>query len=93
MHAAVSEWPWFEQRSLGLQIVRAADSIGANIAEAMGRWHRPDQRRFLFVARGSLRELEHWVEVAQERGLLDSQAGNQLPELARTLAGLIRVRS
>jgi four helix bundle protein len=48
--------------------------------------------RLLFIARGSLHELEHWIALAQERGLLASDAGDQLPELARTLSGLIRKR-
>jgi four helix bundle protein len=75
---------------MGIQLVRAADSVGANIAEARGRWHRPDQRRLLYVARGSLHELEHWVELAQERHLLTAEASSAIPELARTLNGLIR---
>jgi four helix bundle protein len=90
--AEASTWRWFEQRSVGLQLVRSADSVGANIAEATGRWHRPDQMRLLLIARGSLHELEHWIALAQERGLLASDAGDQLPELARTLSRLIRKR-
>jgi len=70
--------------------VRAADSVGANIAEARGRWHRPDQRRLLYVARGSLHELEHWAELALERGLLPAETSRAIPELARTLNGLIK---
>lgn len=75
---------------MGIQLVRAADSVGANIAEAIGRWHRPDQRRFLYVARGSLHELEHWIELAQERNLLPAESSKRVPELARTLNGLIK---
>jgi four helix bundle protein len=93
LQAEVSGWAAFDQRSLGIQLVRSADSVGANIAEAMGRWHRRDQQRMLFIARGSLREVEHWIDVAQERGLLPSDAGEQLPELGRTINGLIRVRN
>jgi len=88
----VSDWPYFDQRSVGLQLVRSADSVGANIAEATGRWHRPDQQRLLFIARGSLHEMEHWIDVAEERGLLPSDVREPLPELARTLNGLIRAR-
>jgi four helix bundle protein len=73
-----------------MQLVRAADSVGANIAEAQGRWHRPDQRRLLYVARGSLYELEHWVDLALERGLLPAEASSAIPELGRTLNGLIK---
>ena len=86
-------WPYVDQRTVGIQLIRAADSVGANIAEAMGRWHRADQRRLLYVARGSLRETEHWVLVAQERGLLSPEVALPLDELARTLGGLIKQRA
>jgi four helix bundle protein len=92
LNAAVSRWEKFERWSLGIQLMRAADSIGANIAEATGRWHVADQRRVLYFARGSLHETEHWVAVAKERGLLASDADARIPELARTLNGLIRRR-
>jgi four helix bundle protein len=92
LHAAVSGWDKFERWSLGIQLMRAADSVGANIAEATGRWHVADQRRVLYFARGSLCETEHWVAIAKERGLLADDADARLPELARTLNGLIRKR-
>lgn len=75
-----------------MQLVRAADSVGANIAEATGRWHQADRRRLLFIARGSLRETEHWILLAQERGLLPRDAHEPIAELGRTLAGLINKR-
>jgi four helix bundle protein len=75
-----------------MQLIRAVDSIGSNIAEATGRWHRPDQQRLLYIARGSLHEAQHWIEVAKEEGLLKAGAGDSIPELARTLNGLIRKR-
>ena len=59
LHVAVTSWDKFERWSLGVQLMRAADSIGANIAEATGRWHIADQRRVLYFARGSLYETEH----------------------------------
>jgi four helix bundle protein len=91
-YAAAETWSVFNQRTVGVQLVRAADSVGANIAEATGRWHQADQRRLLYIARGSLRETEHWILVAQERRLLPSDAGAEVPELARTLSGLVKRR-
>jgi len=73
-----------------MQLLRAADSIGANIAESAGRWHTPDRRRLLFVARGSLYETEHWILRAEKRGLLADGYAERLDELARALNGLIR---
>jgi four helix bundle protein len=90
MHGAAARWDSFERWSLGIQLVRAADSVGANIAEAMGRWHAPDRRRLLFIARGSLYETEHWILRAESRGLLEPKTNDRLGEVARALNGLIR---
>jgi four helix bundle protein len=90
LRAVVTKWPAFERWSIGMQLVRAAGSVGANIAEGSGRWHRPDQRRFAFQARGSLCETEHWVLEAQSAGLLDEQWNARVDEAARSLNRLIR---
>jgi four helix bundle protein len=86
-------WPSFDRWTIGVQMIRAADSVGANIAESTGRWHRPDERRLLLIARGSLHELEHWILCAEGRGLVEQGAAQQLDEVARALNGLIKRRS
>ena len=78
---------------MGRQLVRAADSIGANIAEAMGRWTLPDAKRFLLIAKGSVNETEHWLLRARARGLVSNEYDELLNEAGRTLNGLIRRRS
>jgi four helix bundle protein len=88
LHQGIAGWSNFDRWSVGMQLIRAADSIGANIAEAAGRIHVADRRRILLIARGSLYETEHWVDVAEERGLLREQPA-ELDEVARTLGGLI----
>jgi four helix bundle protein len=90
LRSAVGSWSSFDKWSLGMQLVRAADSIGANIAEGCGRWHGPDERRFLFIARASLYETEHWLLRAVERGLLPDGSDQMLVDLARALNGQIR---
>jgi four helix bundle protein len=91
IHARVKSWPKFELWTVGNQLVRSADSIGANIAEGLGRGTRADQRRFLLVARGSLYETEHWLERAAARGLIgpDERFGDATAELGKVLSGLI----
>ncbi len=93
IHDAVGRWPAFEIRTTGVQLVRAIDSIGANIAEAVGREHTPDRRRFLVIARGSLYEAEHWLITAERRGLVAEGTAKRLEDVARPLAGLIKHHS
>jgi four helix bundle protein len=91
LHAEAISWESFDRWSIGIQMVRAVDSIGANIAEAFGRSSTADIRRLLFIARGSAFEMEHWIDAAGSRGLLDATTYEaRLQELARTLNGLIR---
>jgi four helix bundle protein len=89
LHQAIAAWPKFDRWSVGIQLIDAVDSVGANIAEAAGRLHAPDRRRILLIARGSLYETEHWLLTAEERGLLAAGSTDRLDEIARTLAGLI----
>jgi four helix bundle protein len=94
IRAVTLDWNSFDRWTLGVQLVRSADSIGANIAEAYGRHHRPDQRRLLLVARGSAYETEHWIERAVVRGLWSHPGfGTRASEIARMLNGLIRAHS
>jgi four helix bundle protein len=66
----VSVWPAFAQRTVGEQLVDAADSIGANIAEGAGRYTFKENRRFTHIARGSLYETKHFLRRAFRRKLL-----------------------
>src|SRR5882757_10697686 len=67
-------WSNFAKDTVGKQLVRVGDSIGANIAEGVGRGSVLDNRRFVRVARGSLYETKHWLRRAYNRGLLPSDA-------------------
>ena len=45
----VMGWEYFAKNTIGKQIVRAADSIGANIAEGRGRYNYQDNKRFVKI--------------------------------------------
>jgi four helix bundle protein len=89
LHAAVSSWTRLDQWTVGVQLLRSVDSIGANIAESAGRERKLDRRRFLVIARGSLYETVHWIARAEARGLLTGRS-DELDEIGRSLSGLIR---
>ena len=81
-----TRWKIFARDTVGKQIVRAADSIGANIAEGVGRGTYNDNRRFARMARASLYETQHWLRRAFRRKLL-SEA--QIERLRRLLDNLL----
>src|SRR4051812_28803284 len=85
-----ARFPRLDRWTVGTQLLRAADSVGANIAESAGRWHEQDKRRLLMIARGSLYEVEHWLLRAEARGLIERGASQKTDELGRALNGLIK---
>jgi four helix bundle protein len=90
VHAAVRSWQSLDRWSTGIQLVRAADSVCANIAEGTGRWTLKDQLRFFLTARGSLYEAQEWLARASARDLrIPNDARTRADEIGRMLNGLI----
>ncbi len=83
--AIAKTWPVFVRNTLGNQLFRAVDSIGANIAEGTGRGSFQDNRRFIRIARGSLYETQHGLRRAYKRGLLQSEDITKLKTLIEEL--------
>lgn len=89
IYKVASGWDDFAKDVVGKQISRAADSIGANIAESFGRFHFGEKIQFLYYARGSVFEAKYWLNRASARELMssvDSQSYvTRLTDIARQL--------
>lgn len=68
-----SDLPKNEDYGLTSQIRRAANSIGANIAEGYGRKHQKDKLNFYFYARGSANETLHHIIYGNRIGYFDEK--------------------
>jgi four helix bundle protein len=79
-------WDEFVKNTIGRQIVRAADSVGANIAEGCGRGSYQDNRRFVRTARGSLNETKHFLRRAFRRKLLTTKQTAKLKPIVDELS-------
>jgi len=83
---AVNTWEPFAKNTSDQQIVRWADSVGANIAEGVGRGSYQDNKRFVKIARGSLYETQHWLRRAYTRNLLTVEQVNIFTAIINDLA-------
>jgi four helix bundle protein len=86
--------PGTEAPNLRSQLMRAAMSIPATVAEGAGRETRADFARFVSMAIASASEVEHHLEVCDDLGLIERSLIEQLIDrvtrLRRMLFGLRR---
>ena len=74
----VMSWKdYFIKDTIGKQLVRSADSIGANIAEGYGRFHYKENRNFCYFSRGSIMETKGWLVKLKNRKILQEEKANE----------------
>ena len=76
VYRLIRSWESLDQRELGSQIIRAANSIHANIAEGYGKTPN-DFKRYLTTAIGSCDELVSHLTDAGNIGLITSDMMNE----------------
>lgn len=76
---------WMAKQSVGLQWIRSADSIAANIAEGYGRYSFKENAKFCYYARGSLRESQTRLTKALNRSLIPTSDADDLATKFETL--------
>lgn len=68
-----ARFPKEEPYGLTSQVRRAAVSVPSNIVEGCARDTHSDYLRFLYIAFGSLRELQYQIDLSRRLGLVDNE--------------------
>lgn len=93
-YLATRQFPKDELYGMISQIRRASASIPANISEGYGRKSRNEYIQFLYIAQGSLKELETHLLLSQRVKLASKEVIfpllTQCESVGRLLTGLIR---
>lgn len=89
-----NNFPHQETYGLVSQIRRAAVSIPSNIAEGFMRRHNKEYKQFLYIALGSLAELETQIIISEGMGFITEEKHilviNNINELNKMITGLIK---
>jgi four helix bundle protein len=93
-YSATKSFPRDERFGLTSQLQRAAVSVAANIAEGRGRGTTNAYLNFLWIATGSLTELDTHLVIARRLGYLNEKQFHELEsrieEVGRMLTGMRR---
>jgi len=82
----VSKCNYFAKDTMGKQLIRAVDSVAANISEGYGRYHYRENKQFCYYSRGSLFETKTWLGKAHNRNLIDDETFNSFQKDIKNLA-------
>jgi four helix bundle protein len=93
VYQLTSKFPQQEVFGITNQLRRASVSIPSNIAEGQGRQYRKEFVQFLYVAIGSVNELDTQFVIAEEIGYLSQSEVipvlHEIGEIRKMLFGLI----
>jgi len=93
VYKEAQRFPAQEKFGIAAQLQRAVVSIPSNIAEGAARKNTRELLQFLYIARGSLSELDTQLEICLRLGYLEKPAYDQfvfkLEAISKMLSGLI----
>lgn len=69
----VIKWDYFLKDTIGKQLVKASDSIAANLSEGFGRYFYKENKQFCYYSRGSLFESKTWIRKASTKKLIEEK--------------------
>ncbi|MES1197419.1 MAG: four helix bundle protein [Pseudomonadota bacterium] len=89
VYSATELMPKKEEYRLTAQLIRAAISVPANIAEGHARGTRKDYAHFISIARGSAAELETLILLAAKVGYMPNAVADPLMENVERVARML----
>ncbi len=94
IYQITTSFPTEEKFGLTNQLCRASVSVPSNIAEGCGRKHPKDFIRFLYIALGSLCEVETQLFLSEDLEFIDTQKSqairNEVVEIRRMVNSYIK---
>ena len=82
-------FPKSEDFNLSSQMKRASVFIPSNIAEGFGRSTKKDFQRFLYIALGSIFELQTQILISYEQDYINQQQFDSINELTREVERML----
>jgi len=83
------EFPKEEMFSLVSQMRRSAISVPANLVEGYGRRTKKDKLQFYYIARGSLNEVEYYIDLAFQLKYINKENHYKLTILRDSVGRLL----
>jgi four helix bundle protein len=90
IYRITSAFPKNEMYGLTSQLRRAAASVPANIAEGYERNHRKEYLQFLYIAKGSLGEVETFLLLANDLRYLAKDEHKGIDEKRKIVSRLLK---
>ena len=90
VYSMTDNFPKNEIFGLTSQMRRCAISIPSNIAEGSNRYSDKETLRFIYIAQGSLAELETQILISQRMGYINdlNEINEQVSKISALLTGL-----
>lgn len=85
----VVKWDYFAKDTMGKQLVRAIDSVAANLSEGFGRYHYRESKNFAYYSRGSLYETKTWLTKAKNRKYINDEEFKKFANTIDTIGKML----
>lgn len=82
----IMKWDFFAKDTIGKQLIKAADSVAANLSEGFGRFFYKEAKQFSYYSRGSLYETKTFLRKSFNRSLISKEDFDSLSDEIRIIA-------